>query len=75
MKPQLIMRGDGDTIKFGFQPVLTAELQADIMATAQESVQEEKDNDGDKGDEDILPKFGPCPDTSSPDFHFKAELE
>ena len=66
---------DSDTIKFGFQPVPTAELQADIMATAQESVQEEKDNDGDKEDEDVLPKFGPCPDTSSPDFDFKAELE
>ena len=67
--------GDSDTIKFGFQSVTTAELQADIMATAQESVQEEKNNDGDKEDEDILPKFGPCPDTSSPDFDFKAELE
>ena len=66
---------DSDTIKFGFQPVPTAELQADIMATAQESVQEEKDNDGDKEDEDVLPKFGPRPDTSSPDFDFKAELE
>ena len=32
---------DSDTIKFGFQPVPTAELQADIMATAQESVPEE----------------------------------
>ena len=66
---------DSDTIKFGFKPVPTAELQADIMATAQESVQEEKDNDGDKEDEDVLPKFGPRPDTSSPDFDFKAELE
>ena len=45
------------------------------MATAQESVQEEKDNDGDKEDEDVLLKFGPHPDTSSPDFDFKAKLE
>ena len=34
-----------------------------------------KDNDGDKEDEDVLPKFGPRPDTSSLDFDFKAELE
>ena len=40
---------DSDTIKFGFQPVPTAELQADIMATAQELVQEE-DNGGDNED-------------------------
>ena len=66
---------DSNMSKFGFQPVPTAELQADIMATAQESVEEEKDNDSDKENEDVLPKLHPRPDTSSPDFDFKAELE
>ena len=65
-----------DTIKFGSQPVPTAELQAEIMATSQESANEESNSETKADDEDdIKPKFGPHPDTSSPDFDFKAELE
>ena len=65
-----------DTIKFGFQPVPTAELQAEIMATSQESVNEDSNGETKAEDEDVIkPKFGPRPDTSSPNFKFKAELE
>ena len=34
-----------DTIKFGFQPVPTAELQAEIMATSQESSNEDSNGE------------------------------
>ena len=65
-----------DAIKFGFQPVPTAELQAEIMATSQESANEDSNDETKADDEnDIKPKYGPYSDTLSPDFDFKAELE
>ena len=76
MRQLLLMRRVVTQSSFGFQPVPTAELQAEIMVTSQESANEDSDGETKAEDEDdIKPKFGPRPDMSSPDFDFKAELD
>ena len=67
----LMSRDDGsDEIKIGFQPVPDESIRAEILAAAQS----DKESEEGKGAGE-LPKFGERPDTSSPSFDFKSELE
>ena len=58
-----------DEIKIGVQAVPDESVRAEILAA-----QSEQEPEGGKGSEE-LPAFGARPDTSSPDFDFKSELE
>ena len=75
----LVMSHDGNQVQVSFCPVPMPEVQAEIfssgVASADSSPNSGNPNVSATKEQGEKPKFGPCPEFSSPSFDFKKELE
>ena len=76
---QLVMSHDGNQVQVSFCSVPTPEVQVEIFSTGVASA-DSSPNSGNPNmsttkERGEKPKFGPCPEFSSPSFDFKKELE
>ena len=77
MNPILTKGEDPDTVEIRYQQVPPEDLREELLSYTTEVEQETEDQSTDEGkDKDKeKPTFGPRPDTKSPNFDFKKELE